>query len=69
MAESSTLPPVVRPPIAIEYSHENIQKRAYSLYMARTAMSLPGSALSDWAQADRELREFATETRSVEPGR
>jgi len=36
---------------------EQIRSRAYEIYLARSGA--PGDALSDWVQAERELREQA----------
>lgn len=38
-------------------AREDIEQRAYELYLARGAMD--GHALEDWLQAERELRENA----------
>lgn len=44
-----------------EQTQEEIRKRAYAIYLARRGA--PGNAVSDWLQAERELREL----RSLKP--
>ena len=41
------------PPLTPAPTLEEIQKRAYEIYLARG--DAPGTALSDWSQAEREL--------------
>lgn len=55
-AASPTLPPIVRPEPAAAATRENIEKRAYYLFLARTGMGLAGTPESDWAKAEAELR-------------
>lgn len=50
---SAPVPPP-RPPPTLE----EIQKRAYELYLARG--DAPGNALSDWLQAEHELTQVST---------
>ena len=55
----STLPPIVRA-APVEFTRENIEKRAYYLFLARDAMRLPGSPEQDWKQAEREIHELSS---------
>jgi len=37
-------------------SEEAIRYRAYEIFQARSSQGSPGDALSDWVQAEREMR-------------
>jgi hypothetical protein len=49
--------PAVKPvaePVAV--SHDDIAFRAYLIAEKRTQLGLPGDSLSDWVEAERQLR-------------
>jgi Protein of unknown function (DUF2934) len=45
---------------AITFSHNDIARRAYDLYLARGGE--PGHQLEDWLQAERDLRDRSLPT-------
>ncbi len=63
----STAAPKDRPPttpsagIRGEVTADRIRARAYEIYQARNGNGGPGDAVSDWAQAERELNGSAPE--------
>lgn len=55
--EAAATRTVKRAAVSIEPSHEEIQARAYQLYLQRGSES--GNELGDWLQAESELRSEA----------
>ena len=46
--------PSQKAPQALTFSHEDVARRAFEIYVARGASD--GNALGDWVQAERELQ-------------
>lgn len=43
-------------PVELKPATDAIRRRAYELYLERTAMGQPGDERTDWIRAERELR-------------
>jgi hypothetical protein len=48
-----TDPPPAAPPATRD--DDQVRRRAYEIYLARTRAGIPGDALSDWLQAERQV--------------
>ncbi|MEK6702593.1 MAG: DUF2934 domain-containing protein [Planctomycetota bacterium] len=50
----------------LDVTPEQIRIRAYEVYRARCTSGSPGDAVSDWAQAEREMRRRASNSIEME---